>query len=453
MNVILITIDCLRADYLSCYGYKRKTTPFIDFLAREGLCFENAFANGPFTAASFLSILASAYPLDFKDQLPLPEDAILISEILKNKGIKTAAIHSNPYLSSFYGYNRGWDYFRDFLHVNSKNGIEKIQKGKKIKYLIKKFLPKRVVELHFFLKHLLGKYKTGYENAETITNHAIQWLDNKKSPFFLWLHYMDLHEPYSILNMNIKRKYSEDISRLSQMKLLAKQYIEQEDIKDIVNIYDDKLSYLDKYLEQLFYFLKNKGLLKNTIMILTSDHGQEFFDHGQFGHHARFYDEILHIPLILFGPEIKKQRNRNLVSHLDIAPTVLYFYNIPIPKEYRGHNLILNHANDYIISEAAHNEKGVYIQSHKIFPSNFMTYAIRTKNWKYIHQEKECELYDLRKDPKEEHNISNIDEKITNGFSKILEYHLTKRKNIYRGKKDKEEIRQKIKGIKALGKL
>jgi arylsulfatase A-like enzyme len=460
-NVILITIDCLRVDHLSCYGYKRKTTPFIDFLAKEGMRFENAFANGPFTVASFLSILASAYPLDFKNPLPLSEDAILISEILKNEGIQTAAIHSNPYLSSFYGYNRSWDYFEDFLHINPKNDTEKNSKRKQIKHLIKKFFPKRVIDLylrvadlHSVLKILLGKNKTLYENAETITNHAILWSDNnKKSPFFLWLHYMDLHEPYSILNMNIKRKYSKNISRLTHAKLLTKQDIGQEDIENIINIYDDKLRYVDENLKELFDFLENEKLTNNTAIILTSDHGQEFLDHGHYGHSARFYDENIHIPLILFGPEIEKQINDKLVSQIDITPTVLYFYNILVPKGYHGHNLLSNHANDYIISEAAHNEKGVYIQGHKIFPSKFRTYAIRTKNWKYIHKEKECDLYDLRKDPKEEHNISNTHEEIGNEFSKILEYHLTERKIIHQEKNEKEEIGQKIKELKNLGKI
>jgi arylsulfatase A-like enzyme len=255
--------------------------------------------------------------------------------------------------------------------------------------------------------------------------------------------------------MNIKRKYSKKISRLTHAKLLTKQDIGQEDIENIINIYDDKLRYVDGYLKELFDFLENEGLMNNTAIILTSDHGQAFLDHGEFGHSAKFYDENIYIPLILFGSEIEKQINDKLVSQIDIAPTVLYFYNIgiPVPKEYKGHSLLSNYENDYIISEAAHNEKGVYIQSHKIFSSKFRTYAIRTKNWKYIHKEKECELYDLKKDQKEEYNVSNTHEEIMNKFSKILHHHLTKRKIINHERNKKEEIRQKINDLKNLGKI
>jgi len=453
-NVILITIDCLRADHLSCYGYKRKTAPFIDSLAKEGAVFKNAFANGPFTAASFLSILASAYPLDFKNQLPLPREAVLISEILQNKGIRTAAIHSNPYLSTFYGYNRGWNYFEDFIEISPKEAQRKNIKTQ-IKHIIKKYLPKKMIDWYSFLKICLGQYELPYEDAETITNHAILWLkDNKKFPFFLWLHYMDLHEPY-LIHRDIKPTYSKNISRLTQAKLITKQEINEEEIKTMINIYDDKLRYLDECLEQLFYFLESEELMNNTVVILTSDHGQAFLEHGEFGHSAKFYDENIRIPLILFGSEIEKQVNDKLVSQIDIAPTVLYFYNIPVPKEYRGHNLLSNHANDYIISEAAHNEKGVYIQCHKIFPSRFRTYAIRTKNWKYIYKEgeNECELYDLRKDPKEKNNISNEYKAIVNKFTKILECHLTERKLSIKKRNEKEKIKQKIAKLKNLGKI
>lgn len=439
-NVILITIDCLRADHLSCYGYKRKTASFIDFLATEGALFENAFANGPFTVASFLSILASAYPLDFENQLPLPKNAVLISKILQKKGIQTAAIHSNPYLSAFHGYNRGWDFFVDFLHSTPKE--------RQIRDLIKKLLPKRVVGLHRFFKYFFATttYKS-YEDAEIITNCAISWLNrNKNFPFFLWLHYMDLHEPYLISNTNAKRKYSKNISRLSEIKSFSNVRKNKQDIEIMRNIYDDKLGYVDENLKNFFDFLKNERLTTNTLILLTSDHGQEFLDHEYFGHSARFYDENLHIPLILFGSGIKKQSIENLVSQIDIAPTILHFYNIPIPKQYRGHSLLSNHTNKYMISEAAHNKDGVYIQNNKIFPSEFRTYSIRTKKWKYIHKEEGHELYNLIKDPKETRNIVDKEVAKAEEFeSGIMNHILQEKKALI--------VNKKIKELKSSGKI
>ena len=105
VNVILITVDCLRADHLNCYGYERRTMPFIDSLSTQGVKFEKFFATGHNTRSTFPSIFASVYPLELTSWLPLPQDIVLVSEILRQKGVKTAAVHSNPYLSSFYGYN------------------------------------------------------------------------------------------------------------------------------------------------------------------------------------------------------------------------------------------------------------------------------------------------------------------------------------------------------------
>jgi len=447
-------VDCLRADHLSCYGYKRKTTPFIDFLASRGIKFENAFANGPFTAASFLSILASAYPLEFKDQLPLPPDAILISEVLQETGIRTAAINSNPYLSAFYGYNRGWHCFRDFL-INNRKTFKKRRSFKRIRNV----LPKTISEI-LHLARVYWSFTKSYESAETVTECAISWLSrNKDFPFFLWLHYMDLHEPYLIFNANFKRKYSKDIPRLLQVKFLndmKRERIEPKTINGLVNIYDDKLSYVDENLKELHRFLIQERLVDNTLIVITSDHGQEFWDHGHFGHTARFYDEILHIPLILFGSKIKNVVDRRIVSQLDIAPTILNFYGVPVPRDYRGHNLLSRFSNPFVISEAAHNEEGIYISEHRIFPSNLRTYAIRTKKWKYIHGSRQHELYNLQKDPKETINIIDEERVKAEELKSIIRKHLLWEEKLQKQRErvlEKKRIHMKIKKLKFLDKI
>ncbi|MFC2001651.1 sulfatase [Chloroflexota bacterium] len=424
-NVILITIDCLRADHLGCYGYGRETSPFLDQLAANGVTFQNAFANGPFTAAAFLSILASAYPLDFEHQTPLPKKAVLISETLKAKGIATAAIHSNPYLSAFYGYNRGWDYFEDFMYPTiGKRGNT-----------LGRVVPERVKGLYQFLKLCLFGVKP-FENAAAINTCAINWLNqNKDSSFFAWLHYMDIHEPYLVYSTGIRQKDSKNISRISQIKSLInsqKGKLTPEDLRNFVAIYDDKLRYIDEQLKSLVNFLKNNELLDNTLLIITSDHGQEFLDHGGFGHVARFYDELIHIPLILSGPEIAGHSDDSLVSQIDICPTILHFYGIPSPIEYQGCNLLENSDREYIISEAAHNERGVYLEGNKIYPSEFRTYAIRTERWKYIGKYRNSnsigsELYDLQNDPQEKIDIASTRQQVTREFAQILDYRLSKR--------------------------
>lgn len=434
-NVILITIDCLRKDHLSCYDYERMTTPYIDYITSRGIKFENAFANGSFTVASFLSILSSAYPLDLKLQLPLSKDTTLISEILQKNGIKTAAIHSNPYLSDFYGYNRGWNYFKDFLDESSQGELKNTVKNK-----MKCFTPKKFQNFFNTTKlFLIGV--NAYENAEKVTNYAMDWVnENKNSSFFLWFHYMDLHEPYCLYNTNIKRKFSNNLSRLSEMNLL-KGDITIKNIKNIIDIYDDKLRYVDEQIKIFVSFLEKSSLMNNTLLIITSDHGQEFFDHSNYGHTARFYEEIIHIPLILSGPGIDRHITNNLVSQIDLPPTILNFFNIAKPEKYQGNDLLNNKNSEFIISEVAHNENGVYIMNNKIYPSLFKIYAIRTKRWKFIckFDNKKCigyELYDLLNDPKEEKTITNL-KVIASRCFKILQLHLSKRKKL--------ELKNKIK--------
>lgn len=450
-NAILVTIDCLRADHLSCYGYERKTTPFMDYLAAKGIKFENAFANGPFTVASFPSILASAYPLEICNQIPLSPDVVLISEVLQRKGIKTAAVHSNPYLSTFYGYNRGWNYFQDFCHSIPHN---KNLKRSSFRSAAKQCLPKKILEFYYFFKIFLGFTHIPYVDAETITRYSIAWLSkNKNRPFFLWIHYMDIHEPYWTLNVKFERKYSKKVSRLTQTKIwndMSKGKLNFKSIRKVIDIYDDKLSYIDKCVEKLFNILDSEGLIESTLIILTADHGQEFLDHGCFGHTARFYDEILHVPLILFGPRAKRQINRNLVSLLDVAPTILSFYGITVPVDYRGHNLLSKFTNPFIISEAAHNEK------FKEFSSNFKTYAVRTLHWKFIRHESYCELYNLEKDPKETENVLDDEQEKFKEFQSIVNKHIlweekirTRRSTII----EKERLRRKIKKLKSLSKI
>ena len=461
-NCILITIDCLRADHLSCYGYNRKTSPFIDYVADHGIKFVNAFANGPNTPPAFRAILASGYCFEFTLKEPLAPETPLISEILQKRGIKTVAIHSNPFLSAFYGYNRGWSYFKDFM---SSNLDTTKQPRLDFNHLVTKYLPQQIHELTYAISVLINLYTKPYVEAETVTQAAIQWLkSNKNSSFFLWIHYMDLHEPYIIFNTYLHRHYSQGISKLKQIKLdrtwskLAKKGAQDpgglhtktehsydtDFIREVVNIYDDKLYYIDENLTKLFFFLEKEGLLDRTFLILTSDHGQEFLEHGGVGHgRGNLHDEIIHIPLVLFGLGQKKREEKCLVSQLDIAPTILQFFEINSPKEIRGKPLINNDEdkNHYVISEGY-----TYAQSDEI-------YAVRTETWKYIRTIKKnyVTLYNLGKDPKETKNLIDEEKEKARELEAIINKHLLQEEKIRMQRTltyEKERIRRRLKKLK-----
>jgi len=274
---------------------------------------------------------------------------------------------------------------------------------------------------------------------------------------------MDLHEPYIIFNNRLKRHFSIGISKLKQIKLnrtwsdLARRgarllgnlhtkiesVCNDDFIRSIINIYDDKLRYIDENLAKLFLFLEKEGLLDHTFLILTSDHGQEFLEHDGVGHgRGNLHDEIIHIPMILFGPEIKKHTEKRMVSQLDIAPTILKLFGINPPKQFRGKPLINNNdKKPYVISEGY-----TYAQTDKI-------YAIRTKRWKYIKTIKNNQalLYDLEKDPKETKNIISEEKAKAKEFEAILNKHLLWEKRIRIQRAliyEKERINKKLKKLK-----
>jgi len=154
-NIILITVDCLRADHMSCHGYHRNTTPFIDGLARKSMFCKNAFSNGPNTRHSVPSFLTSTYPLLFLSEVEsgkFHRGRKSVAELLKERGYTTAAIHSNPYVSKFYGYDRGFDYFNDFLVGQVEDEIKRNKIHKTLNETIKGFKANKRFQSHFHEK-------------------------------------------------------------------------------------------------------------------------------------------------------------------------------------------------------------------------------------------------------------------------------------------------------------
>ncbi|HDN81131.1 MAG TPA: hypothetical protein ENG41_00185, partial [Methanomicrobia archaeon] len=298
-NVVLLTVDCLRADHMSCYGYKRETTPFIDRLAKKSLFFKNAFSNGPNTRHSVPSFLSSTYPLLFLQEINGGKFHIgrrSVAEILKNNGYATAAVHSNPYISKFYGYDRGFDYFNDFLLGQVEDEIKESRLKKIFREVVKGL---KAITLH----------KLPHEDGKRINYEGLRWLENVDEPFFLWLHYMDVHMPYVPPNQFLEeigvKKYSHIKKvwmgkKIDDIKMRDK--IKDEEIMDYINLYDGCVRYTDSLLKEIVSKIEKR--YPDTIFIITADHGEEFREHGDLSHLEKLYDELLHIPLLFYGKGI-----------------------------------------------------------------------------------------------------------------------------------------------------
>ncbi|MBN2182286.1 MAG: sulfatase-like hydrolase/transferase [Sedimentisphaerales bacterium] len=340
-NVILISIDTCRADYLSCYGYQRQTTPNIDRLAEQSYVFTNTITPIPLTLPAHFSMLTGTIPPyhgrhDNKDKITTPSQTIL-ADLLQQKGFVTGAFISSTILNSQFGLNQGFNYYEDYFE----------------------------------------KPDDSERKAEEITRHAISWMEkNKNSRFFLFLHYYDPHDVYE------------------PPEPFATQY------KD--NLYAGEIAYTDYHIGKVIDKLKEMNLYDSSLIIVTGDHGEMLGEHGEETHMFFIYQSALHVPLIIKFPGAPRgDRIDDLVGLIDIVPTVCEKLDIEIPSEIQGQSLCSYFGKKSIASRDRH----IYCESlyPTMYQANSLL-GVVTNRWKYI-QTTRPELYDLLADPNEQNNM------------------------------------------------
>lgn len=316
-NIIIISIDTLRADHLGTYGYKKDTSPNIDALAKKSIVFENAFSPAPWTIPSYASLFTGVYPLKHRVfTKELNEKFPTMAEVLKENGYKTAAFISSQMLSQRSNeIGRGFDLYDE---VDEKDFEESLSddayKADRVEWWES------------------SKYNA--QRARRVTNKASEWLRrNKDKKFFLFLHYFDPHPLYEApepFKNKFSSQFPDDIKQglenaMAQKRALSYSYLNltDEDIEYLKARYDEEIAYTDYYIGELFKKIDSLKIDKNTIIVITADHG-EGFDHDYFNHGYRLYDSAVKIPLIIYDP-LKKERAiiKEPVSLIDILPTLM----------------------------------------------------------------------------------------------------------------------------------
>lgn len=462
-NMILITIDALRADHLSFMGYSRNTSPFLHKIAKEGAIFTRAFSNSSWTAAAFPSLFSSDYPV-LGNKYGI-EGRITIQEVLKERGYQTVAFNSNPLLSRYYKYDKGFDYFEDYLgkiYIEDKHSS---QNKHYINVSIRKHIAKFVLKynsLYFILKTfkkikrflLPDKYNVPYIEALTLTNDVTSWLkDQRKEPFFLWVHYMDVHGPgvYTPLSDKIRGRLNKGELKKRLDRTDSSQRICINYLADLINRYDSRIRYVDHAIENLFAHLEEDNILDNSLVIITADHGQEFLDHGNLGHFPKLYEELIHVPLIIKGPGIPKGKKIDkLVQHLDIAPTILDMLGFSVPESFLGKNLLEETEQQGIISEVA-NETNEKVE----IDLSQLKVAYRSEEWKYIYCAKgEDELYNMKEDPREERNLAFERRDKAEEYGSEIKRHISLKEARYQQVyMEGERVKDRIRKLKESGRL
>lgn len=419
-NVILVVVDALRPDHLSAYGYPLETSPNLDKLAEESVVFENVITASPWTLPSISSILTGKYPYEhgatFTHEM-LDNDQITLPEILKEKGYVTSMITGDVFTKAKYGLGQGFmtvkdrlDFF-EYVHSYDKLSI------------------KRVLHGFFPLIDKLIFHADDEKSAEEVNKEVFKWLEkNKDQKFFLSIFYYDPHDPYN-LGKEFKKKFTDkEIKESTVQRALDKRRYEDvsEELVDYIkSLYDTEIYYFDYHLGKLVDKLDELKIRNNTLIIVTADHGAEFYEHGDFGNGRSLYQGVIKVPLIIYYPsEFKPARISEMVSLIDIFSTVLDVVNIPVPEDAASLSLVplikthKNYYREYFLSEILGSwDKPNNIKSQR---------AIIKDDWKLIEIEPEqktlpSSLFDLEKDPEEKDNFYDKYPKKKEQLKKLLE--------------------------------
>jgi arylsulfatase A-like enzyme len=385
-SVILIIADTLRADHIGAYGSKATKTPGMDRLARDGVVFENSFANSTWTRPSVATILTSLYPSSHKvmyktDLLPDPVETI--AETMKGAGYRTVGYVTNINVAPSFHFEQG---FQEYYYLTPEFFFGATDSGSKLSF----YSGMRLVRERFFAKDKWVQHY--YQDAQTVNGGALPWLDrNASGPFFSLVHYMDPHDPYFEIPYNGVAVARVDTPNPdpSQRDRLA-------------DLYASNVEYLDRFIGNLIEALKASGHYDDTAIALVADHGEEFYEHKGWWHGTTLYDEESRVPIIVKLPKNAKAgtRVKAPAQLLDVAPTLLAAVGMTSPEAMQGRDLFSDTPAPAALFQEEDHEGNVL-------------HSIRTDRWKLIVANEgnprglaPVELYDMTADPKETKNVA-----------------------------------------------
>jgi len=364
-NVILITVDTLRADRVGCYGFSPDVTPTMDMWAARGVRFEDCISQTPLTLPSHTTILTGTLPIHHgvRDNggFVVPPELETLAESFKSAGYQTASFVSAYVLDSKWGLNQGFDYYFDRF------------------------------DLGRFEKISLGEVQ---RRGEETINEALNWLEkNKSGKFFVWIHLYDPHTPY-------------DPPEPYKSQFAGRLYL-------------GEIAYTDSQLGRFWNYLEKNNLLNNLFLVLASDHGESLSEHGETTHGFFVYQEGVHVPLIFLTPfkQFSGKTYSGVVTLADVMPTILDMVGLKIPTEVQGQSLV-----PYFSGRKKPVDRLAY--SETFYPRYHYGWSelrsFQNNRYKLIIAPVP-ELYDLKKDPDEEKNLVYIEKKVFERLTTLAE--------------------------------
>lgn len=375
--IVLLTVDALRADHLGIYGYPRPTSPAIDAFARDAIVIEEAIAQAPYTKASMASLMTGLYPTAHKTYTAtatvadtmdgdaaepvlrtdaLPQAVTTLAEALRALGYATAALPTNPFLIADFGFDQGFDSYT-FMGGD------------------------------------------GFARADDVLTRALEIVDAHTEPLFLWVHLMEPHSPY-----DPPEEFRRELAPAGPPRAIPRDvdvpaYLASAPSRDVrvyEALYDAEIRTVDAAFGRFVAALRMRPAWKDTAIVLTSDHGEQFLEHGGLEHSTTLYDELLRVPLIVRVPGHTARRLDVQVQTIDVLPTLVALAGGEPPRRIHGRDM------------------GPFLRGERVMEPQVAfaerageQYMVRTREWKLIagpgdHRE----LYALRRDPAERQNLA-----------------------------------------------
>lgn len=412
-NILWIVTDTVRADHLSSYGYERNTTPNIDRIASEGILYENAISTAPWTLPSHASMFTGMFPSKHgadAEHLWLDDGFQTIAEVLRLHGYKTFAYSNNPFISHRNNTAQGFD----TLKATAGKRYEGMELAERLRI-------HRAVR--FVQKNL--RMDQGAQSTNKVVKSWITDANQTEAPFFIFINYMEAHDPYQppksyaepYLSKSISFSEAMEVNQDEAATISGKVQISDKDLDVLRALYDGEISYLDFRIGQLVDYLRELNILDNTVLIINADHGENFGDHNLMEHILCVYDTLLHVPLVIRYPALFEAGSRvgEQVQLTDIYPTILDIVGIDWDsEEIQGFSLLRKwEERERKFAIAEHAVWGWWLSKLSETNRQFdvSAYArrlmtIRTEEFKYIWaSNRQDELYNIRQDSGELNNL------------------------------------------------
>jgi len=416
-NIILITVDALRADHMGAYGYPFNTSPNMDALAEKSVLFEFPYCTIPKTSASVASLLTGLHPFQHMtnpNRSKLLEQHITLTEALKMRGYFNWAVVDNGNLSKRFNFNQGFDQYNQVWdHVEEKE-----------------------------------------ESTPFITETVLDFLErDQREPFFMWAHYIETHSPYIPPEEFIEERPKGRIIKELEHRIIAgeRPYIDQGmDEGYLLSLYDGAVKYIDHEIGTIIDLIFDKGLHENSIIIISSDHGEELGEYNYFYNHgALTFNSSTRVPLIFFAPHEEARRIRYPVSLMDVYPTLLDLAGLDLPYDIQGINLFKYDKDRKIMIWGR--TKGY--ESFSVVYRNFHYVHLSDQNSRKLNLEKKY-FFDIFQDPYEQDSILSLHTKLAESLDAAYRTKLDEFFRNMKGRANEEETglsEKEIKNLKTLG--